>query len=94
MAAPRILFILLLLMVSITVTQQGLASSSTSCCTRLAKRIPKNLLPQVTRVEIQKKDGICNLQAIVLHVDHQQKCMDPQNRFLQHWVRKHRSKQQ
>ncbi|KAM4049263.1 C-C motif chemokine 27 [Anomaloglossus baeobatrachus] len=86
---PRLL---LLLLASITVTQQGLPFSSASCCTQLAKRIPKNLLQKVTKVQFQKKDGICSLKAIVLLVENQLKCMDPNNRFLQQWVRKHRPK--
>ncbi|CAN2391530.1 hypothetical protein PRIEUP_LOCUS1570, partial [Pristimantis euphronides] len=65
MASLRFLVLLVLLLVSITITHQGLPSSSASCCTQLAKRIPKNLLQQVTKVQLQKKDGICNIQAIV-----------------------------
>ncbi|XP_075703719.1 C-C motif chemokine 27 [Rhinoderma darwinii] len=89
MATMRVLVVLVLLMVFITVTRQGLPSASASCCTQLAKRIPKNMLQQVTEVRLQKKDGICSLRAIVLHVENHLKCMDPKNRFLQHWVKKH-----
>ncbi|KAG9465811.1 hypothetical protein GDO78_017697 [Eleutherodactylus coqui] len=89
MASPRGLVLLLLLLVSTTLTSQGLPSSSASCCTQLAKHIPKNLLPRVTKVRLQKKDGICSLQAIVLHVENHLKCMDPKNRFLQQWVKRH-----
>lgn len=94
MASPRFLILLILLMVSITVTHQGIPSSSASCCTQLAKRIPRNMLQKVTKVQVQKIDGICHLQAIVLHVENQLKCMDPKNRFLQQWVRRHRPKRQ
>ncbi|XP_040276773.1 C-C motif chemokine 28-like [Bufo bufo] len=93
MCPLKFLILLLLLLLSITVTHQGLAPSSASCCTQVAKHIPRNMLQQVTKVQLQKKDGICNIKAIVLHVDNQLKCMDPKNRLLQKWVRKHHPKQ-
>ncbi|XP_073412814.1 C-C motif chemokine 27 [Dendrobates tinctorius] len=92
--ASRVLVLLLLLLVYVAVTQQGLPPSSASCCTQLAKRIPKNMLQKVTKVQFQKKDGMCSLKAIVLLVENQLKCMDPTNRFLQQWVRRHRPKLQ
>ncbi|CAH2296848.1 C-C motif chemokine 28 [Pelobates cultripes] len=67
----------------------GLRDNFMSCCTQLAKRIPKNMLQQVTKVHFQKKDGICNLQAIVLHVRNQKKCMDPNIKSLRKWIKKH-----
>ncbi|XP_063813533.1 C-C motif chemokine 27 [Pseudophryne corroboree] len=67
---------------------QGMPFHPVPCCTKLAKRIPKNLLQQVTKVRFQKNDGICSLKAIVLHVEDQQRCMDPNNRALQAWVKK------
>ncbi|XP_063312857.1 C-C motif chemokine 27 [Pelobates fuscus] len=70
-------------------SSDGLRDNFMSCCTQLAKRIPKNMLPQVTKVHFQKKDGICNLQAIVLHVRNQKKCMDPNIKSLRKWIKNH-----
>ncbi|XP_077137423.1 C-C motif chemokine 27 [Ranitomeya variabilis] len=92
--ASRVLVLLMLLLVYVAVTQQGLPPSSASCCTQLAKRIPKNMLQKVTKVQFQEKDGICSLKAIVLLVENQLKCMDPTNRVLQQWVRRHRPRLQ
>uniref|UniRef100_A0A8C5LMI0 Uncharacterized protein n=1 Tax=Leptobrachium leishanense TaxID=445787 RepID=A0A8C5LMI0_9ANUR len=49
-------------------SRSGVPGNFLSCCTQLAKRVPKNMLPQVTRVQFQKNDGICHLQAIVVTV--------------------------
>ncbi|KAM3936642.1 C-C motif chemokine 27 [Leptodactylus fuscus] len=91
---PRVLVLLTLLLSSIRDAHQGLPSSTSSCCTKLAFHIPKNMLRRVTDVQLQKKDGICHIRAIVLHVNNQLKCMDPANRFLHQWVQKHWPKQQ
>ncbi|XP_072011028.1 C-C motif chemokine 28-like [Engystomops pustulosus] len=88
------LILLVLLVVSIPVTHQGLSSPPASCCTKVARNIPRNMLRKVSRVQIQKKDGICNIAAIVLHVNLQLKCLDPRNQFLQQWVRRHHPQHQ
>ncbi|XP_075043139.1 C-C motif chemokine 27 [Mixophyes fleayi] len=89
MSALKI-FILLVFIAIITSPCQGLPTYSISCCTRLAKRIPKNMLKHVTKVRSQKKDGICSLRAIVLYVENKQRCMDPKNKVLQLWLKENK----
>ncbi|MEE6457749.1 hypothetical protein FKM82_000014 [Ascaphus truei] len=67
---------------------EGLPSHAAPCCTQLAKRIPQNMLQHVTRVQFQRSNGVCILQAVVLHVYNQVKCMDPKNRTLKKWLKK------
>uniref|UniRef100_A0A6I8R2K8 Uncharacterized protein n=1 Tax=Xenopus tropicalis TaxID=8364 RepID=A0A6I8R2K8_XENTR len=43
----------------------GLPTNFAHCCTEVARRIPRNLLPHVTGMRIQKNNGICNIRAVV-----------------------------
>ncbi|KAE8636877.1 hypothetical protein XENTR_v10003182 [Xenopus tropicalis] len=70
----------------------GLPTNFAHCCTEVARRIPRNLLPHVTGMRIQKNNGICNIRAVVLHVNNKQICLDPKNRSLQKWIQKRHPK--
>ncbi|XP_068128471.1 C-C motif chemokine 27 [Hyperolius riggenbachi] len=90
MSPLRLLTAVALAVVIMAAVCQGMPTHSVSCCTKLAKNFPKNLLKQVTKVRFQKKDGVCNLRAIVLYIGNQQKCVDPQNKTVQTWIKKNR----
>ncbi|KAM4709964.1 C-C motif chemokine 27 [Discoglossus pictus] len=84
----KLLLLGLLAITLATNVSQAMSSSSVACCTQLAKRIPQNMLPLVTRVQIQLKDGVCNLKAVILHTSRTTMCMDPKNKSLQKWIKK------
>ncbi|XP_073467709.1 C-C motif chemokine 27 [Aquarana catesbeiana] len=88
MSPLKLLALVALSMVLISALGQGMPIYTMSCCTQLAKHLPKNLLKNVTKVRFQKRDGICNLRAIVLYVGKKQKCMDPNNKALIAWIKK------
>ncbi|KAM4709077.1 C-C motif chemokine 28 [Discoglossus pictus] len=77
-ATTIILFILQL--------SEAFSSSNVSCCTELGNHMPKRLLQRVKKYEIQKNNGICDLQAIVLYTKRKIFCMNPQNPTLQKWI--------
>ncbi|XP_040191559.1 C-C motif chemokine 27 [Rana temporaria] len=90
MSPLKLLALVALGMVIISALCQGMPIRTVSCCTKLAKHIPKNLLKNVMKVRFQKRDGLCNLRAIVLYVGRQQKCVDPNNKALIGWIKKAR----
>ncbi|XP_049630192.1 C-C motif chemokine 27 isoform X2 [Suncus etruscus] len=58
----------------------------TACCTQLYRKpLPDTVLRNVVRVEIQKADGDCHLQAYMLHLSHRIICIHPKNRSLALW---------
>ncbi|XP_055973400.1 C-C motif chemokine 27 [Sorex fumeus] len=57
-----------------------------TCCTQLYRQpLSAKLLRKVVRVEVQKVDGNCHLQAFVLHLTHRTVCIHPKNRSLARW---------
>ncbi|OCU02761.1 C-C motif chemokine 28-like [Xenopus laevis] len=86
------LVILVLILCATLYCTDGLPTNFAHCCTEVARRIPQNLLPRVTGVQIQKSDGICNIRAVVLQVNNKKICMDPKNRSLQKWMKKRHPK--
>ncbi|XP_051043551.1 C-C motif chemokine 27 isoform X2 [Phodopus roborovskii] len=64
--------------------------SSTTCCTQLYRQpLPNKLLRKIIHVKLQKADGDCHLQAIVLHLAQRSVCVHPQNRSLARWFERH-----
>ncbi|XP_040277211.1 C-C motif chemokine 28 [Bufo bufo] len=59
---------------------------STRCCTQLGENISKTLLKKVKSYEIQKRDGTCHLQAVLLHLKHRTLCISPKNKRVQQWI--------
>ncbi|KAA0714479.1 hypothetical protein E1301_Tti022093 [Triplophysa tibetana] len=61
--------LLLIMCVTIFTSTEGL-----SCCLDVSNRIHPKLLRNVSRYEIQKKSGICDIDAVILHIDHRRIC--------------------
>ncbi|NXR83217.1 CCL28 protein, partial [Pycnonotus jocosus] len=67
------------------------------CCMKISDEIPKGILRRVERFEIQKADGLCHLEAIILHVKGKKFCVNPWNTKVKKMMKKmkhkiHRSK--
>ncbi|NWX63491.1 CCL28 protein, partial [Promerops cafer] len=68
-----------------------------NCCTKISDDISKGILGRVERFEIQKADGLCHLEAVILHVKGKKFCVNPWNRKVKKMMKKmkhkiHRSK--
>ncbi|XP_077318907.1 C-C motif chemokine 28 isoform X1 [Lithobates pipiens] len=61
---------------------------SSSCCTELGERISKNTLKKVIRYKIQRRDGLCHLQAFVLYTKEKTLCMSPKSKRVRTWIAK------
>ncbi|KAG8505885.1 C-C motif chemokine 27 [Galemys pyrenaicus] len=84
--SPTSSLLLLLLLLSPDHGEELPLPSSTNCCTQLYRQpLPNKLLRKVIRVEMQKADGDCHLQAFVLHLPRRSVCIHPQNRSLARW---------
>ncbi|XP_072903750.1 C-C motif chemokine 28-like [Hemitrygon akajei] len=64
-----------------------------SCCTEVSNHIKKNMLRQVDCFEIQDTQ-MCNIKAVIFHVDSRKLCADPKNHQLKKWMLKNKSKKQ
>ncbi|NXC01355.1 CCL28 protein, partial [Orthonyx spaldingii] len=66
------------------------------CCTKISDEIPKGILRRVERFEIQKADGLCHLEAVILHMKGKKFCVNPCNRKVKKMMKMkrkiHRSK--
>ncbi|NXA89349.1 CCL28 protein, partial [Melanocharis versteri] len=67
------------------------------CCTKISDEIPKGILRRVVRFEIQKADGLCHLEAVILHMKGKKFCVNPWNKKVKKMMKKmkhkiHRSK--
>ncbi|NWV66108.1 CCL27 protein, partial [Malurus elegans] len=58
------------------------------CCTKISDEIPKGILRRVRRFEIQEADGLCHLEAVILHVEGKKFCVNPWIRKVQKMIRK------
>ncbi|NXC63535.1 CCL28 protein, partial [Aleadryas rufinucha] len=86
-----VLFLTLLLLFS------ALFPGAFDCCTKISDEIPKGILRRVERFEIQKADGLCHLEAVILHIKGKKFCVNPWNRKVKKMMKKmkhkiHRSK--
>ncbi|KAM3937941.1 C-C motif chemokine 28 [Leptodactylus fuscus] len=88
MTALRLTAVLLCLLY----VSEAFSLSSTRCCTRLGENISKGLLKKVKGYEIQKQDGTCHLQAVLLHLKHKTLCISPKNKRVQQWIIRQRMK--
>ncbi|KAG7265123.1 hypothetical protein CRUP_032123, partial [Coryphaenoides rupestris] len=66
-----------------TATQAGIPK----CCLQTSKQIPRKLLENVERCELQPKNGLCDIPALVLYVSGRKKpiCADP---WMKYWLLK------
>ncbi|NXB00551.1 CCL28 protein, partial [Cnemophilus loriae] len=86
-----VLFLTLLLLFT------ALFPGAFDCCTKISDRIPKGILRRVERFEIQTADGVCHLEAVILHMKGKKFCVNPWNRKVKKMMKKikhkiHRSK--
>ncbi|NWV02788.1 CCL28 protein, partial [Ptilonorhynchus violaceus] len=68
-----------------------------NCCTKISDEIPKRILRKVEMFDIQKADGLCRLEAVILYIESRKFCVSPQNRKVKRMMKKlkhkmHRSK--
>ncbi|NXS98707.1 CCL28 protein, partial [Jacana jacana] len=59
-----------------------------NCCTKISDEIPKGTLRQVEGFEMQKADGLCRLEAVILHIKGRKFCVSPQIRKVKKWIKK------
>ncbi|NXM40433.1 CCL28 protein, partial [Gymnorhina tibicen] len=62
------------------------------CCMKISHGIPKGILRRVERFEIQKSDGLCHLEAVILHITGKKFCVNPQNRKVKKMMRRMKHK--
>ncbi|NXN18703.1 CCL28 protein, partial [Indicator maculatus] len=63
-----------------------------SCCTKMSDEIPRGILRRVERFEIQKADGLCHLEAVILYIGRKKFCVSPQIRKVKTWMKKNKHK--
>ncbi|KAF1470218.1 C-C motif chemokine 28, partial [Pygoscelis antarcticus] len=63
-----------------------------SCCTEVSDEIPKGILRRVERFEIQKADGLCHLEAVILYIEGRKFCVSPRIRKVKRWMKKKKYK--
>ncbi|NXO78598.1 CCL28 protein, partial [Sitta europaea] len=63
-----------------------------NCCMKISDEIPKGILRRVERFEIQKADGLCHLEAVILHMKGKKFCVNPQNRKVKKIMKKMKHK--
>ncbi|NXU77494.1 CCL28 protein, partial [Oreotrochilus melanogaster] len=65
-----------------------------SCCMKISDEIPKALLRRVERFEIQRADGLCHLEAVILYIESKKFCVSPWIRKLKKWMKRNKHKTQ
>ncbi|XP_009322895.1 PREDICTED: C-C motif chemokine 28 [Pygoscelis adeliae] len=63
-----------------------------NCCTKVSDEIPKGILRRVERFEIQKADGLCHLEAVILYIKGRKFCVSPRIRKVKKWMKKNKHK--
>ncbi|XP_008937117.1 PREDICTED: C-C motif chemokine 28-like [Merops nubicus] len=63
-----------------------------NCCTEISYEIPKGILRRVERFEIQKADGLCHLEAVILYIEGRKFCVSPRIRKVKKWMKKNKHK--
>ncbi|NWI99225.1 CCL28 protein, partial [Crypturellus undulatus] len=76
------LFLILLLFFS------ALFPVAFSCCTKISEEIPKGILRRVERFDVQKADGLCHLEAVILYIEGRKFCVSPRIKKVKKWMKK------
>ncbi|NXP20527.1 CCL28 protein, partial [Scytalopus superciliaris] len=63
-----------------------------TCCRQVSEEIPKGILQRVEWFEIQKADGLCNLEAVILHIEDKKFCVSPHIKRVKKWMKKMKHK--
>ncbi|XP_069820718.1 C-C motif chemokine 28 [Dendropsophus ebraccatus] len=74
------------------ISDAAFSVSSTRCCTQLGENVSKSLLKQVKRYSIQRQDGTCHLQAVLLHLKRKILCISPKNKKVEQWIKSQEGK--
>ncbi|NWW89432.1 CCL28 protein, partial [Rhynochetos jubatus] len=61
-----------------------------NCCTKISDEIPNGILRRVERFEIQKADGLCHLEAVILYIEGRKFCVSPRIRKVKKWMKKNK----
>ncbi|XP_042585134.1 C-C motif chemokine 28-like [Cyprinus carpio] len=68
--------VLLLICVTIIILTSTEVDAIASCCLRVSKHIRRDDLRLVSKYEIQHKSGVCEIDAVVLHIKKKWICAD------------------
>ncbi|NWU07357.1 CCL28 protein, partial [Cephalopterus ornatus] len=63
-----------------------------NCCTKISEEIPKGILRRVKSFEIQKADGLCHLEAVILYIEDKKFCVSPRIKKVKKWMKKMKHK--
>ncbi|NXX12647.1 CCL28 protein, partial [Podargus strigoides] len=63
-----------------------------NCCIKISDEIPKGILRRVERFEIQKADGLCHLEAVILYLEGKKFCVSPRIRKVTKWMKRNKHK--
>ncbi|XP_067172797.1 C-C motif chemokine 28 [Apteryx mantelli] len=77
-----------ILTVAVSQTSETLFPGAFSCCTKISDEIPKGILRRVERFDIQKADGLCHLEAVILYIEGRKFCVSPRIRRVKKWMKK------
>nr|XP_009507328.1 PREDICTED: C-C motif chemokine 28-like [Phalacrocorax carbo] len=69
-------------------TVSSLFPGAFNCCRKISDEIPKGILQRVERFEIQKADGLCHLEAVILYIEGRKFCVSPQITKVKKWMMK------
>ncbi|XP_063176687.1 C-C motif chemokine 28 [Chroicocephalus ridibundus] len=84
--------VLAILALAVSQTSETLFPGAFSCCTKISDEIPKGILRRVERFEIQKADGLCHLEAVILYIEGRKFCVSPQIKKVKKWMKKNKHK--
>ncbi|XP_016111285.1 C-C motif chemokine 28-like [Sinocyclocheilus grahami] len=68
--------VLLLVCVTIIILTSAEVDAIPSCCVSVSKNIPRSKLRLVSKYEIQRKSGVCDIDALILHIRRKWICAD------------------
>ncbi|NXO97929.1 CCL28 protein, partial [Certhia brachydactyla] len=63
-----------------------------NCCMKISDEIPKGILRRVEKFETQKDDGLCHLEAVILHIKGKKFCVNPRNTKVKKMMKKMKHK--
>ncbi|XP_051508690.1 C-C motif chemokine 27a [Myxocyprinus asiaticus] len=71
--------LLLVLCAAILTSTEG---AIPKCCVELSKNIPRQMLLKVSKYEIQTKYGVCDIDAVIIHLNGKRICAHPKVKKL------------
>ncbi|KAK7136421.1 hypothetical protein R3I94_014915 [Phoxinus phoxinus] len=86
--------LLLLMCVSIIILTEAGTNALPRCCLDISRGIPRDMLSRVRKYEIQSRSGRCEIDALILHIEHKKICAHPKLRKLLDKIKKYRKPKQ